>query len=119
MANLRNIKIDLFSLYRWIWAIVDSIFENLIPERITLGSLRGLQSTINGCSDKSWVKYLKESSNWGKKVEFKSRLEMYLAVIDHLKTKHSYKKVALCKETVNVWNTLRIDYRQIKCNCVW
>ena len=26
------------------------IFDNLTPERITLGSLRGLQSTINGCT---------------------------------------------------------------------
>jgi len=51
--------------------LVDLIFENLAPERITLGSLRGLQSTINGCSDKSWVKYLKESSNWGKRLIFR------------------------------------------------
>jgi len=28
------------------------LFDNLRPERITLGSLRGLQSTINGCTDK-------------------------------------------------------------------
>jgi spore photoproduct lyase len=53
--------------------LVDLIFENFVPERITLGSLRGLQSTINGCSDKSWVKYLRESSNWGKKIEFQTR----------------------------------------------
>ncbi len=97
--------------------LVDLIFENLIPERITLGSLRGLQSTINGCSDKSWVKYLRESSNWGKKIDFQTRLEMYSTVIEYLKSRYKYSNVALCKETVSVWNTLKMDYRRIKCNC--
>lgn len=69
--------------------LVDLIFENLIPERITLGSLRGLQSTINGCSDKSWVKYLKESSNWGKKIDFQTRFTMYSTVMKHLKLLNS------------------------------
>jgi spore photoproduct lyase len=99
--------------------LVDLIFENLIPERITLGSLRGLQSTINGCSDKSWVKYLRESSNWGKKINFQTRLEMYSTVIEHLKSKYKYSKVALCKETINAWKALKMDYRRIKCNCIW
>lgn len=99
--------------------LIDLIFENFIPERITLGSLRGLQSTINGCSDKSWVKYLKESSNWGKKIDFQTRLEMYSTVIEYLKSRYKYSNVALCKETVSVWNTLKMDYRRIKCNCIW
>ena len=99
--------------------LVDLIFDNLVPERITLGSLRGLQSTINGCSDRSWVKYLKESSNWGKKIDFKTRLQMYSIVIEHLKSKHNYNKVALCKETIAMWNSLKMDNKQIKCNCIW
>ena len=44
--------------------LLEMIFGNFIPERITLGSLRGLQSTINNCKDKSWVGYLGESSNF-------------------------------------------------------
>jgi len=99
--------------------LLDIIFENLIPERITLGSLRGLQSTINGCTDKSWVKYLKESSNWGKKIDFQTRYNMYLTIIKQLKLKNNFDKVALCKETVQMWNTLEMDYKKIKCNCVW
>jgi spore photoproduct lyase len=98
--------------------LVDLIFKDFIPERITLGSLRGLQSTINGCSDKSWVQYLKESSNWGKKIDFETRLIMYSEVIEHLKSKYDYKKVALCKETIKMWNSLKMNYRQIRCNCV-
>jgi spore photoproduct lyase len=37
--------------------LVETIFENFTPERITLGSLRGLQSTINNIKDISWTKY--------------------------------------------------------------
>jgi spore photoproduct lyase len=99
--------------------LIDLIFENLFPERITLGSLRGLQSTINGCSDRSWVKYLTESSNWGKKIDFDTRFNMYSEVIDYLKSKHNYKKIALCKETIKMWNSLKMNYRQIKCNCTF
>ena len=98
--------------------LVDLIFENLVPERITLGSLRGLQSTINGCSDKSWVKYLTESSNWGKKIDFQTRFTMYSEVIENLKSKYNYENVALCKETIKMWNSLKMNYKQIRCNCI-
>jgi spore photoproduct lyase len=99
--------------------LVDLVFENLSPERITLGSLRGLQSTINGCSDKSWVKYLTESSNWGKKIDFQTRFTMYSEIIRYLQLKYNYERVALCKETINMWNSLKMNYRQIRCNCTW
>lgn len=95
------------------------LFDNLRPERITLGSLRGLQSTINGCTDKSWVKYLGEPSNWGKKIDFTTRNALYSTVIDELKGKYNFSNVALCKETIQMWNALRLDYRKIRCNCVW
>ncbi|MDH4223290.1 MAG: three-Cys-motif partner protein TcmP [candidate division Zixibacteria bacterium] len=98
--------------------LLDMIFENFVPERITLGSLRGLQSTINGCTDRSWVKYLKESSNWGRKVDFKTRHEMYSEIIQQLRTKYSFDKIALCKETVQTWKALKMDYKKIRCNCV-
>jgi spore photoproduct lyase len=99
--------------------LVDLIFENFVPERITLGSLRGLQSTINGCSDKSWVRYLREFSNWGKKIEFQTRFRMYSMVIEHLRSKYKYTNIALCKETIAMWGSLKMDYKQIKCNCIW
>ena len=98
--------------------LLDTLFDNFIPERITLGSLRGLQSTINGCTDKSWTHYLEESSNWGKKINFRTRYLMYSIIINQLKSKYNFNKVALCKETVEMWNALKIDYKKIKCNCV-
>jgi spore photoproduct lyase len=97
--------------------LLDIIFGSLNPERITFGSLRGLQSTINGCTDKSWIRYLKESSNWGKKIDFETRFAMYSAIIEYLNKKSNYNKIALCKETVEMWDRLKINYRKIKCNC--
>jgi len=99
-------------------SLVDTIFNHFTPERITLGSLRGLQSTINNCKDKSWTKYLTETSNWGKKVDIGHRLTMYSTVINYLKEKYGYNNVALCKETVEVWKKLNMDHKLIKCNCL-
>jgi spore photoproduct lyase len=99
--------------------LIDMIFKNLIPERITLGSLRGLQSTINGCTDRSWVKYLKESSNWGRKIDSQTRYDMYSTMIRQLESRYRFTRIALCKETVQTWNSLKMDYRNIRCNCLW
>ena len=99
--------------------LIDQIFANFVPTRITLGSLRGLQSTINGSTDRTWLEYLKEGSNWGKKVEFTTRYWMYTTVINYLKENYNYSEVALCKETVAMWEKLGMDYKRIRCNCVW
>jgi spore photoproduct lyase len=99
-------------------SLVDNIFSRFVPSRITLGSLRGLQSTINMANDKSWVCYLSERSNWGKRVDFNTRYIMYLEVIQYLKEKFGYTDVALCKETLSIWGRLGMDYRKIKCNCL-
>jgi len=99
--------------------LIDQIFAKFTPSRITLGSLRGLQSTINGSTDRSWLQYLNENSNWGKKVDFKTRYEIYATVINQLKESYDYSEVALCKETMAMWAKLGMDYKNIKCNCVW
>lgn len=98
--------------------LVDDIFSDFIPERITMGSLRGLQSTINNSKDTSWVKYLTETSNWGKKVDTGHRLAMYSTIINHLKNKYDYNNVAFCKETIDIWEKLNMDFKKIKCNCM-
>jgi spore photoproduct lyase len=106
--------------------LIDQIFTEFKPERITLGSLRGLQSTLNGTKDKSWKIYLEEKSNWGKKIEFSNRFTMYLHLIKHLKEKYNYSDVSLCKETVEMWEKLKsrfkfpdMDYKRTRCNCIW
>lgn len=98
--------------------LVDDIFSHLTPSRITLGSLRGLQSTINMATDKSWVCYLSERSNWGKRIDFNTRCLMYSVIIKYLKETFDYSNVALCKETLGLWDKLGMDYRKIKCNCL-
>jgi len=100
-------------------SLIDQIFANFTPSRITLGSLRGLQTTINGSTDRSWLEYLKENSNWGKKIDFKTRYEMYATLINKLKESYNYSDVTLCKETVAMWGRLGMDYKKIKCNCIW
>ena len=102
--------------------LIDTIFSKFRPERITFGSLRGLQSTINGTKDTSWVHYLKETSNWGKKIDFATRFKMYSSITAYLKKEHKYNQIALCKETKAMWSALGglgMDHKNIKCNCVW
>ncbi len=97
--------------------LVEEIFRRFEPDRITLGTLRGLSTTIRCARDTSWVKYLDEKSNWGLKPRFEVRLEMYRFVIDLLEEK-GFRDYGLCKETVGMWEALGLDYRGIKCNCL-
>lgn len=99
--------------------LIKQIFSSFIPSRITFGSLRGLQTTVNGSKDRSWVEYLKEKSNWGKKIDFKTRYDMYATVINYLRERYNYDEVALCKETLAMWGRLGMNYTEIKCNCIW
>lgn len=98
--------------------LIDSIFERFAPQRITLGSLRGLQSTLNNAKDKSWVRFMTETSNWGKKIASETRHSIYNAIIEYLRSQHNYTKVAMCKETIEMWNRLGMNYREIQCNCL-
>jgi len=100
-------------------ALIDRIFSRFFPERITLGSLRGLQSTINEAKDKSWVEFLKERSKWGKRIPFRQRRETFRVILDYLRTNYDYTNVAICKEPVMIWESLGMDWRKCKCNCVW
>ncbi|UCF08296.1 MAG: radical SAM protein [Thermoplasmata archaeon] len=86
--------------------LVDFIFSNFKPERITLGSLRGLQSTINNSKDRSWTEYLEERSNWGLKIPFEKRFEIYSRIIKYLKKEYRYQIIGLCKETLEIWDKL-------------
>jgi spore photoproduct lyase len=98
--------------------LVGEIFDRFRPARITLGTLRGLQSTIVHSKDRSWVKYLGESSGWGKKIEMGLRTEMYTYIIGLMEDKYNFIEIAICKETVEMLERLGIDYTKIRCNCV-
>jgi spore photoproduct lyase len=99
--------------------LIDLVFSEIYPSRITLGSLRGLQSTINEAQDKSWVEYLTEPSKWGRRIPFDLRHETFALIIDYLEEKYGYNSVALCKEPVLMWDSLGMNWRRCTCNCVW
>ena len=105
--------------------LIDDIFSKITPERITIGSLRGLQGTIRFCQDRSWVDYLsKDKTGWGRKISDDQRQFMYSTLIDYLKDKHNYSQIGLCKETEVMWKKVGMDagiypyWSECKCNCV-
>jgi len=98
--------------------LVDMIFKVLEPSRVTMGCLRGLTTTIIYAKDKSWITFLKEKSNWGKKPPFEERLAMYTAVIDKLKDA-GLRDYAVCKDTLQMWKALNLEMQNIRCNCTW
>lgn len=99
--------------------LIDVMFSKFTPERITLGSLRGLMSTIIHAYDKSWTKFLTETSNWGKRIAFDERRLAFSELIDYLEQKYGYRNIALCKEPLLMWESLGLNWKVCKCNCVW
>ena len=100
--------------------IIDEIFKmGLEPERITLGTLRGLLSTLANVINGSWEKYLdrKAYTNWGYKPSDQIRLELYQNAIEHLKD-YGFNRFGVCKETVKMWQLLKISFNEIICNCI-
>jgi len=99
--------------------LVEYIFEQFKPDRITLGTLRGLQSTLIHSEDTSWAEYLDDNSNWGKKINLQLRAEMYSFIIYLLRNKYKYNDFSICKETIEMWKILGLGYKNMKCNCVF
>jgi spore photoproduct lyase len=98
--------------------IIDNIFRKFRPERITLGTLRGLRRVIAASRDRSWVEYLDEKTNWGKRISLPIRVKIYRTLIDYLKNKYDFDQVAICKDTVEVHDMVGSDWRNLRCNCV-
>ncbi len=99
--------------------LIEDLFTSYTPSRITLGTPRGLQSTLNNVTDKTWVEYLDTgSSGWGRKVPDEDREEIYRFMLDKLEKHISLDLVGLCKETLEMFNILDRDFRKQVCNCV-
>lgn len=102
------------------------IFSKFTPERITLGTPRGLKKTLLFAKDKTWTSCLTESSGWGKKIPSDVRKGVYIYFFDRLsELGFTQSKIALCKETIDIWKELKINpgnypkWEKCKCNCVW
>ena len=102
--------------------LIYRVFEAFTPQRIILGTPRGLFKTIKYAKeshvDMSWADYFREDTGWGKKLAFDQRLEMYSYVLDRLDAVGFEKsRVTLCKETVDMWSALGRQYEDGTCNC--
>jgi len=98
---------------------IDEIFRRVQPERITLGTLRGLLSTLAHVKNHSWESFLNKKSGmsgWGYKPAFEARLEIYQDLMEHLKQYGA--KVGICKDTLKLWKTLGLQFERMACNCI-
>lgn len=121
-----RIRIDpIFPLENWknhYGKLLDDIFSSIMPDRIILGTPRGLWKTINYAKkagvDMSWTDFFKENTGWGKKISFELRKELYSFFYDRLKNvNYPIHKISLCKETIPLWNALNISVKPKFCNC--
>lgn len=102
--------------------LVDRILESFTPDRIILGTPRGLWKTIKYAKeagvDTSWTWCFKEDTSWGKKIAFEERKEIYQFLIDKLNfSGYPSSKVSICKETVEMLDELGLHYLPKVCNC--
>jgi len=112
--------------------LVDLVFSKyeLSPERVTLGTLRGLYKTIRFSKDRSWTRYLDKSerTGWGLRPRYELRKAMYTHVVEVLREYGYRGPIALCKETYNMWLDLVKEgylpspgepgiWQNTKCNC--
>ena len=95
------------------------------PDRITLGTPRGLMKTRIYAKDLSWWKLAfeenpSEDTGWGKKIASNLRKEIYQFFYDKLQTLGFDKsRISMCKETVVMWEELGLNRTKIRCNCIW
>lgn len=117
-----KVRIDpMVPIPKWInhySSLLDRIFDRFTPSNITIGSLRGLSTTLRNTDDTSWQKYLSEKSSWGRKISTRKRYDMYTAMIRHLRREYGYDSIAFCKETLDMWEKLGKDYTEIDCVCL-
>ena len=106
--------------------LVYSLFSKMPsdPDRITLGTPRGLAKTLIFAKDRSWETIAftdkPDRTGWGKKAPKAVRKEIYLFFYDKLHNLGFDKsRIAMCKETRSMWKELGVTPDSCKCNCIW
>ena len=102
--------------------LLRKILSNFKPNRIILGTPRGLWKTIKYAKkagvDMSWTQFFREDSGWGKKLDFRQREEMYRFFYDRLDSMgYPLSQVSICKETADMWKALGLHFTAGICNC--
>ena len=121
-----RIRIDpIFPIENWekhYGKILEDVFSSFWPNRIILGTPRGLWKTINYAKkagvDMSWTNFFEENTSWGKKLSFESRKDIYTFFYDKIESlSYPLQRVSMCKETTEMWNELGLKYVPKTCNC--
>ena len=121
-----RIRVDpIFPIENWkkhYGKILEDILSALWPNRIILGTPRGLWKTIHYAEkagvDITWIKYFKDNTGWGKKLSFECRIDIYNFFYDKIESLgYPLHRVSMCKETTEMWNALGLKYMPKTCNC--
>jgi len=102
--------------------LIEKIFSAFYPNRIILGTPRGLWKTIHYAEiaqlDMSWSKFFQEDTGWGKKLSFSVRKEIYQFLIDFIESfGYPIHKISICKESNEIWHSLGLKCKKNTCNC--
>jgi len=102
--------------------LIDDIFSAFLPNRIILGTPRGLWKTINYAEkanvDMSWTQYFGDDTSWGKKLSFENRKNIYSFIYKKLDSLNfPQHKISICKETNDMWGALGLEHSIKACNC--
>ena len=103
--------------------VIYSIFAEFEPNRVILGTPRGLRKTIffarKAGVDLSWIDFLeKKETGWGWKLPFETRFEIYQFMYEKLLALGFDKnKISMCKETLQMWERMGLNYTPFTCNC--
>lgn len=119
-----RIRIDpIFPIQNWethYGNLLENIFSAIFPNRIILGTPRGLWKTINYAKkanvDMSWTKFFIENTGWGRKISFQSRKKIYEYFVKKLESMgYPIHKISICKETISMLKELNLHKKG--CNC--
>lgn len=103
--------------------LVKKIFDNVTPSMITLGEygvdkkliwhieIRFPESRLIELD-----KQLKPEAG-KKRYDPHTRINLYSHIIRAIRRRDRKVTIALCKETVKVWEACRLDHRDMSCNC--
>lgn len=100
------------------------VFRNFTPDRIILGTPRGLWKTLHYAKragvDTSWIRFFdfKEKTGWGLKLPFELRKSIYTYMKEKLESLgYDCKRISLCKENIKMWESLKWPFYAGECQC--
>jgi spore photoproduct lyase len=102
--------------------LVNRMTSRFSPEKVILGTPRGLRKTIMFSKDRTWTEFFNssgaEKTGWGLKMSFELRKEMYGFMYDRLQAAGTQKeRIVMCKETLDMWNDMNLSYTPQTCHC--